>query len=377
MHDKRTRNVMLIAITLIGFTFGCWLYAWLSGVLSYWGAGMTMSRWIGAAGAILALSTFFVRPIPIKVTTIAAIYLIIFSLFAWLVQKILTGVWPSMAASGWFWQGGIAALICSAGMLIYGVVHGRRMIIKRYTLCTSLPVPGGELRIALISDVHMGLTIDADRLRQQMDRLAEEKPDLLVIAGDLVDDQTTPEQMCAACAVVGSLSTKYGVYFAYGNHDLASHGPTPPYTKAELDEALTNANVHILDDAHIIAAGITLVGRHDAAFARHADRAPLDRLLDGVDMTKPVILIDHQPRELKEAAAAGVTLQLSGHTHAGQVWPMSRLSRLFGFAYGHKRIGGMDAIVTSGMGNRGSVLRSGCTAEMVLISLRGTTSDME
>ncbi len=377
MHDKRTRSIMLIVMTLIGFTFGCWLYAWLSGVLSYWGAGTIASHWIGAAGTILVLSTFFVRPIPIKVTTIAAIYLIIFSFFAWLVQKVLTGVWPSTAGYGWLWQGGIAALVCSAVMLIYGVIHGRRMIVKRYTLHTPLPVPGGELRIALISDVHMGLTINADRLRQQIDRLAEEKPDLLVIAGDLVDDQTTPEEMRAACALVGSLPTAHGVYFAYGNHDLASHGPTPPYTKAELDEALINANIHILDDTHIDVAGVTLVGRHDAAFRRNADRASLEQLLDGVDFTKPVILIDHQPRELKEAASAGVTLQLSGHTHAGQVWPMSRLSRLFGVSYGHKHIGDMDVIVSSGMGNRGSVLRSGCTAEMVLISLRGAASNKE
>lgn len=375
MHEKRTRYAALVVFALICLTLGGWLYVWLSGVLYYWGADLIFDHWIAVAGTVLALGTFFIRPIPVKATTIASLYLIIFSFLAWLAQKILAGILPSIAAYGWLWQGGIAALLCTAGMFLYGVVHGTRMIVKHYTLHTPLPVPGGELRIALISDVHMGLTIDETRLRHEMTRLAEEQPDILVIAGDLVDDRTTPEQMRAACAIVGSLPTTYGTYFVYGNHDLASHGPTPPYTKVELDSSLANANIHILDDQIFSVAGLTLVGRHDAAFARNADRAPLEQLMAGVDLSAPVVLIDHQPRELQQAASAGVTLQLGGHTHAGQVWPMSSLSRLFGFTYGHKKIGNMDAVVSSGMGNRGSVLRSGSTAEMVLIRLCGAMDE--
>ncbi|GEM_PF-701912 len=372
MHDQRIRIAALAALIPACLAVGWWLYVWLSGVLSYWGAGAVASRWLAAAGAVLALSTFLIRPIPVKVTTIAVIYLLIFSLPACALQKIMALFFPSAADPGWLWQGGIAALACSAALLLYGVIHGKRIVVKRYTLHTPLPVPGGELRIALISDVHMGLTIDAARLRREMDRLAKEKPDLLVIAGDLVDDQTSPAQMRAACTIAGSLPTTCGAYFAYGNHDLAGHGPTPPNTKAQLDEALTGAGIHILDDQSRVAAGLTLIGRRDAVFTRRPDRASLRQLLDGADKTRPIILIDHQPRELKEAAAAGVTVQLSGHTHAGQVWPMSWLCRLFGVAYGHRRIGHMDVIVSSGMGNRGSALRSGCTAEMVLIRLCGS-----
>jgi len=220
----------------------------------------------------------------------------------------------------------------------------------------------------------MGLTFDEPRLREQMDRLGAEKPDLLIIAGDLVDDRTSPAQMQAACASVGSLRTTYGTFFAYGNHDLANHGPKPPYTKAELDQALTDHGVRILDDQSYAVAGLTLIGRHDAAFARNAERASLENLLDGVDTHKPIILIDHQPREMKNAAAAGVTLQVSGHTHAGQVWPMSWFAQLFAFSYGYKCIDGMHAIISSGMGNRGNALRSGCTAEMVMIHLKNTQS---
>lgn len=362
---------MLAVLLPLLAAVGSWLFVWLRGVFSYWGLADAAARWLGVFGAAVLLGTISIRPIPIRTSAIAAIYLFLFSLLAAALRALFAAFLPSFAALGWFWQGGVFALVCSAALLLYGAIHGKRIVLTRYMLQTARPVLNGELRIALISDVHMGRTIDEIRLRRELERLSAEKPNLLIVAGDLVDDQTTPEQMRAACAAVGAVKTTFGVYFVYGNHDLAAHGPRPPYTKAQLDEALTDAGVRILDDRSAVVAGVTLAGRHDAAFARHADRAPLDELLRGANRNRPIVLVDHQPRELKEAAAAGVTLQLSGHTHAGQVWPMNWLAPLFGFSYGHRRIGTTDAIVSAGMGNRGSRLRSGCTAEMVLIRLLG------
>ena len=372
VHDKQTRTIAAITLVIICMSIGYWLFLWSTDVFLYWGVNLIGSRWLAILVACAALSTILIHPIPIKVITIATINLVLFSLFATILQQTLARFSSPATTIGWLWQGGIAVIMCSIAMLVYGFFHGKLLVIKHYIVGTPLPVIGGELLIALISDVHMGMTIDEARLRQQIDRLSAEKPNLLIIAGDLVDDRTSPAQMQAACAIVGSLETTYGTYFVYGNHDLANHGPKPPYTKAELDQALSEHGIRILDDQCHSVAGLTLIGRHDAAFARQAKRAPLEQLLDGADKSKPIILIDHQPRELKESAAAGVTLQLSGHTHAGQVWPMSWFVRLFTFAYGHKCINGMHAIISSGMGNRGSVLRSGSTAEMVLIRLRNT-----
>lgn len=374
MHDKRTRIIAVIVLIAICISIGYWLFLWSTDVFLYWGVSLTVSRLLAAFIACAALSTILIHPIPIKVITVATINLILFSLFSTLIQLMLSRIWPAAAAVGWLWQGGIAAMVSSTATLVYGYFHGKRLVIKTYVIHTPLPVSGGELHIALISDVHMGLTFDESRLRQQMSRLSAEKPDLLIIAGDLVDDRTSPAQMQAACAIVGSLKATYGTFFAYGNHDLANHGPKPPYTKAELDQALTDHGVRILDDQSHAVADLTLIGRHDAAFARNAERASLENLLDGVDSRKPIILIDHQPREMKNAAAAGVTLQVSGHTHAGQVWPMSWFAQLFSFTHGHRCIDGMHAIISSGMGNRGNVLRSGCTAEMVMIHLKNTQS---
>jgi len=374
MHDKQTRIFAMVALIAICASIGYWLFLWSTDVFLYWGASFMLSHVLAAFVACAALCTILIHPIPIKVITLVTINLVLFSFLCTLIPLIFRRILPDAAAIGWLWQGGVAAIGSCGAVLVYGFFHGKRLVIKTYVVDTPRPVIGGELRIALISDVHMGLTFDESRLREQMDRLSAEKPDLLIIAGDLVDDRTSPAQMQAACAIVGSLETTYGTFFAYGNHDLANHGPKPPYTKAELDQALSDHGICILDDQSHSVAGLTLIGRHDAAFARNAKRASLAQLLDGVDTSKPILLIDHQPREMKSAATAGVTLQVSGHTHAGQVWPMSWFAQLFAFSYGHRMIGGMHAIISSGMGNRGNVLRSGCTAEMVMLHLRNTNS---
>ncbi len=369
MHDKRFRLIAVFILFAVCLSIGYWLYLWSADVFLYWGVPSATARWLAVLVSCVSLSTILIRPIPIKVHTIAMINLVAFSLLYTVLFLLLKQIWPMVTHYGWFWQGGIAAIASCAAMLVYGYLHGKKLRLTRYIIKTDLPVQGGALRIGLISDVHMGLTYNAERLEQQLHRLQLEQPDLLIIAGDLVDDRTTPEQMREACSIVGNITTTYGTFFMYGNHDLANHGPKPPYAKQELDAALSGQNIHILDDQVFEVAGLTLVGRHDAGFARHADRASLTDLLQSVDKYKPIILIDHQPREMKEAAQTGVTLQVGGHTHAGQVWPMSWFAQLFSFAYGHRCIGGMHAIISSGMGNRGSVLRSGCTAEMVLIRL--------
>lgn len=374
MHNRRYRFASILILITICASIGNWLFLWSTDLFLYWGANASVSRWLAVFFACVALSTIFIHPIPVKVSTIATITLVTFSLLFTGLHLLLKDVWSYAAATGWLWQGGIASIASTIAMLMHGYFHGKRMRLTRYTIHTPLPVPGGEFRIGLISDVHMGLTIDEAQLLRELDRLSDERPDLLIIAGDLVDDRTTPAQMRAACAGVGAFPSKYGSYFVYGNHDLANHGPKPPYSKQELDQALLEHGVTILDDQSISIAGITLVGRHDITFSRDVKRKSVEELLSSADRSKPIVMVDHQPREHQECAKAGVTLQLSGHTHAGQVWPMSWLIQLFSFAYGHKRFGEMFAIISAGMGNRGSVLRSGCTAEMVLIRLQNSTN---
>ena len=325
--------------------------------------------------ALLCLSAFVIRPIPIKITTITVLYFLTFGLLSDLIHFIVRFIAPGFAPWNWLHASGVFVLTATALTLLYGWLHGRRVALKRYRIGVNQPLPEGRLRVALISDLHMGKSIDSAKLMRVCSLLGAQSPDVLLLAGDLCDDQTTPSDMLAACALLGGIPTKYGAYFVYGNHDLGGHGPALKYPVKTYLAALERNGIRVLDDASVSVSGLfTVAGRRDAWMAHSiGGRIPLAELLQDADRTKPVLLMDHQPLDTKQAAEQGVTLQVSGHTHAGQVFPASWLGRLLPNAdvfYGHKQIGETHIVVSSGLGCRGSTLRSGCTAEFVLIDLQ-------
>jgi hypothetical protein len=330
---------------------------------------------VSVSFALLCLCTFVIRPIPIKVTTITVLYFLTFGLIADLIHFIVRFTAPGFALWNWLHASGVFVLAASALTLLYGWLHGRRIALKRYRIGVPQPLPNGKLRVALVSDLHMGKSIDTSKLARICSLLGAQSPDILLLAGDLCDDQTTPSDMLAACALLGGIPTKYGTYFVYGNHDLGGHGPALKYPVKAYLAALERNGIQVLDDACVSVSGLfTVAGRRDAWMAHSiGGRIPLEELLKDADRAKPVLLMDHQPLDTKEAASQGVALQVSGHTHAGQVFPASWLGRLIPNAdvfYGHKQIGETHIVVSSGLGCRGSTLRSGCTAEFVLIDLR-------
>lgn len=360
---------------LVLLASGVYLFLFAARALRFF--GVTDGVWnacLAAAFAALCLLALAIRPIPIKLAAVAVIYVLSFGLIAdalSLIPRLIALKAPLWSA---LYDSGALVLFASAAMLLYGWLHCRRVYRKHYRLAVSAPLPNGRLRVAMLSDVHMGKSVDAETLRRVCARIADEKPDIFVLAGDLCDDQTAPSDMLAACRLVGGVKTAYGTFFAYGNHDLGGHGPALRYAPEALRAALTEGGVTILDDERTLVGGaFTVAGRRDAWLARTAGgRIPLEQLLAGADSTKPVILLDHQPLETKQAARLGVALMLSGHTHAGQVWPASMIGRLLPTGdvfYGHKLVGGCHVVVSSGLGCRGTTLRSGSNAEYVVVDL--------
>jgi hypothetical protein len=175
---------------LTGFAVGWWLSTWLSGVFSYWGLGAATSLPLGIPWGRLLAWNDCRSSHPHQDRRHCRDLFIIFSFSSG--PATAAAPFPAYEATPAGSFSGVAALACTVALLLYGVVHGKRMMFKRYELHTPLPVCGGELRIALISDVHMGRTIDESRFRRELDRLAEEKPDLLIIAGDLVTIKQPP-----------------------------------------------------------------------------------------------------------------------------------------------------------------------------------------
>ena len=278
----------------------------------------------------------------------------------------------------------IAGCVCALVILIasiWGVVNARIIHVTPYDVTVDKTVEGmDEMKVVLVADLHLGYNIGEKQMQQMVDRINEQDADLVVIAGDIFDNEweavEAPETIAAT---LRSIRSKYGVYACYGNHDLDEKilaGFTFE-TKEEriadrrFGEFLDRAKIHLLeDDVVCIDDAFYLAGRKDPDRIRKTQetRDTPSELLTGLDQSLPVFVIDHQPSELTELAEAGADLDLGGHTHDGQLFPGNILTGLmWENACGMKKVGDMYSIVTSGVGLWGPPMRIGTKAEVVII----------
>ena len=287
------------------------------------------------------------------------IFFLVFRLVFLIVGKI-TGKQEKMDWQVWL------ALLTTAVYLGVGYYQCVHVWKTEYTLESEKPV--GGLRIALLSDAHIGTTFDGEGFGTHLDEIMREEPDLILIPGDFVDDSTTREDMLTACRALGKTNTKYGVWFAYGNHDKGYYNRRE-FSAEELAQALTENHVHILEDEIAVMDDLCIVGRRDASSAH---RAELAALLETVDPEKYIIVLDHEPTDYEKEAATAADLVVSGHTHGGQLIPLGLVGELFAGnnrTYGYERRNGTDFLVTSGISNWALHFKTGTRSEYVIIDL--------
>ena len=235
------------------------------------------------------------------------------------------------------------------------------------------------MRIVLIADAHMGTTFGEHGWYEHLERINAADPDVVVIAGDLVDDQTKYEEMRICCSALSGVRSKYGVYFAFGNHDKGYAGSRRGYDGLMLQSALEEYGVRVLEDQSVMLRDdVALIGRADASVGRanggyeDGGREEMEALLAKIDPAVYTVVLDHQPSDYAAEAAAGADLVLSGHTHGGQLFPINRIGELIGAndrTYGHEKRGNTDFIVTSGIGAWEIPFKTGCKSEFVVIDL--------
>lgn len=260
-------------------------------------------------------------------------------------------------------------------VMLWGRARAKKLCVTRYQLQTAKPLPGGKLRIVQISDVHPGATMNHTRipeLRQKIEALA---PDLIVLTGDIYDEYTVREEFDAFNALYAALKAPLGKWYIYGNHDLGQYFRESAFTRADLETAFAAGDVHILEDACAFTQGVVpvrLVGRKDWLFTEQKRFSAAELMPNGSDGTY-TIWLDHEPREFKEAAAAGADVIFSGHTHGGQIWPAGLIARLFRYNeinYGAKLIApGCTAIVSGGTGTWGYSIRTEAHTEIVCVDV--------
>lgn len=267
-------------------------------------------------------------------------------------------------ANGWVATGLCAFLVA---IFSYGYVHYRHKVRVPLTIESARPLPR-SYKVVMASDLHLGYHNDRRELARWVDMMNAEQPDLILIAGDIIDVSVRPlieEDMAAEFRRL-----RAPVVACLGNHEYYSRIP-------RARQFYRDAGIRLLvDEAVSVDSTLVVIGRDDRT-NRH--RKPLATLMKearslpaaGESASPFVILLDHQPHDLAEAERAGIDFQLSGHTHRGQVWPVSWATDLmYECSWGSHRRGRTQYYVSSGLGIWGGRYRIGTQSEYVVATIR-------
>ncbi len=253
------------------------------------------------------------------------------------------------------------------GVRALGLGLGRVTIRNVRVSLSRLPSALSGTTIVQLSDIHIGSTLGRDFIEEIVERTNSLEPDLIAITGDLVDGSV--EDLREHVAPLARLKARFGVYFVTGNHEYYSGAVEWCEEIVRLGiRVLRNERVAIGDDQHSFdLAGIDDFSAHRFGNGHGPD---LPRALAGRDPDRELVLLAHQPRAIHEAEALGVGLQLSGHTHGGQIWPFNYLVRLQQpVVSGLSRIGRSLIYVSNGTGFWGPPMRLGAPAEITQLTL--------
>lgn len=285
-----------------------------------------------------------------------------------------------------------ACCICIVIIISFsGIYHAKHIKVTPYKITVDKSAPDMDsLKIVLLADTHFGYNSGAVHAQEIVDKINEQNPDLVCIAGDIFDNEydavREPEKISE---ILRTIRSKYGVYACWGNHDLNEPilaGFTFKHKKEDskqlkdprMKRFLQNSNIQLLEDeAVLIDNSFYVVGRKDASLIEKIEekRKTPAQLTQKLDKDKTIIVIDHQPKELQDIADAGVDLDLCGHTHDGQTFPGNfTVKFLWENPCGYLQKGSMHNIVTSGSGVWGPAMRVGTDSEICTINLTFSNS---
>jgi uncharacterized protein len=262
----------------------------------------------------------------------------------------------------------ISVYAVSVIILAFGYYNAVSPVVRMQEVLLNKPVPGGKQRVVLVSDIHLGMMISNGRLDTMVSMVNRQNADIILLAGDVFDEDLGPVIKNNMGDLLKNLKARYGVYAVLGNHEFYGNA-------AEAHQYLTDHQITVLrDSVAVLPNGIVVAGREDITGQQMYGnpRKPLDELLAGIDREKPLFMLDHQPYKLDEAVANGVDLQVSGHTHHGQMWPFNHITgAMFEISRGYGKIGESHFFVSSGYGTWGPPIRTNSRSEIVVMDISG------
>ncbi|MCH5154116.1 MAG: metallophosphoesterase [Clostridiales bacterium] len=317
---------------------------------------------------VLIVVLFFAALLGYVNAAIIVIHLTVF----WLFSDLIFFVVKKLTGRRMVRLSGCVAVMTAFIYLTVGYMLANNVFVAHYTVYTD---KGVNLRIVMFADSHIGTTFSGKEFNDYIKQMQSYNPDIAVIAGDFVDDDTSRKDMIDACKALGTLNTTYGIFYAFGNHDKGYYDNAGRgFTGGDLIDELTKNGVTVLRDDAIDCGDFYVVGRNDRSEKeRGGGRAEIADLTQDLDNGKYCIVINHQPTDYVAESKANVDLVLSGHTHGGQMPPIGLISDLFGLndmVYGYERRKNTDFIVTSGISDWAFKFKIGCTSEFVVIDVK-------
>ena len=269
-------------------------------------------------------------------------------------------------------------------MSVYGIVNAQNLKVTTYDVTVDKSSKQDELNVVLIADLHLGYSVGVKQMERMVNKINELQPDVVVVAGDIFDNEFSAIYNPVRLAeILRGINSKYGVYAVYGNHDIeedilcgftfSDDDVTQVTSIKEMDDFIENCGFTFLyDEAILINDDFYIYGRPDEERPNFGNdsRLEAEKITEGLDLSKLIICVDHEPHDQKELSAAGVDVDLNGHTHAGQLFPGNIIINFFwDIAYGYKNFDGMHNIVTSGVGLFGPNMRTFTKAEIAQVKI--------
>ena len=255
------------------------------------------------------------------------------------------------------------SLFLTLSALSYGYYNYQHPETKVINIVINKQATHNEhlLKVVSVSDIHLGYGTDKETLKQYVELINAQQPDLILIGGDLIDNSVVPLYEEKMAEELAKLKAPLGIYMVPGNHEYISD-------IRKSMRFISETPIRLLrDEVVALPGGIQIIGRDDRS---NKSRLSLQELTKRIDPAKPAILLDHQPYDLPDTEQAGIDLQFSGHTHRGQIWPVSLITDyLFDQSHGYRQWGDSHIYVSTGLSLWGPPFRIGTDSELVVFNI--------
>ncbi len=244
--------------------------------------------------------------------------------------------------------------IVTLGVGLFSLFQIKNYQVTNYSVAN---VMDKDMKVLAISDLHVGTGVLKSNIDDLIEKIDSEKPDLILIVGDVFDHNTTEPQKQAMVGGLARLNCKYGKYFVEGESDVRV---------GDMDKYMAAAGVKPLYDRVVkLPTGLQIVGARDTS---DKEKKPVETTFTGVDPGKPIMYVSHRPKFLDKVSEEGADLAICGHTHGGQLFPNPAMAIFNDMNYGMAKFGDMTAITTCGVGGSFIPVKCGVKAEIVTIT---------